>query len=258
MLSVTAAFSGSACHEVAPGPATPAADLVPGFCGRLPGRQAERFGMSAAVVPSQDLGETAGPVREGAAADLAARDRQLGDGHREAARTWRAHRFYDASPVRVALPASCIAAWRVAHGGPARVLPHGSAEPAGVPFGRSRAGLDDQPAVLRSAVAPVSPGTDRGISSRSQLHERASERDHRAGEPIVGQRGLARSRGRDELARMLLRLRLRAVYYLNELADSAAGDRGRRAAGSGLRTGAGPGPPRHPVPCNSLASAAGR
>jgi hypothetical protein len=31
----------------------------------------------------------------------------------------------------------------------------------------------------------------------------------------------------DELARMPLRLRLQAVYYLNELADSAAGDRGR-------------------------------
>jgi len=33
--------------------------------------------------------------------------------------------------------------------------------------------------------------------------------------------------GGDELGRMLLRLRLWAVYYLNELADSAAGDRGR-------------------------------
>lgn len=33
--------------------------------------------------------------------------------------------------------------------------------------------------------------------------------------------------GDDELARMLLRLRLPAVYYLNELGSSAAGDRGR-------------------------------
>ena len=32
--------------------------------------------------------------------------------------------------------------------------------------------------------------------------------------------------GGDELARMLLRLRLWAVYYLNELAGSVAGDRG--------------------------------
>jgi hypothetical protein len=36
-------------------------------------------------VLSQDLTEGARPVRDGAAADLAARDRKLGDGHREAA-----------------------------------------------------------------------------------------------------------------------------------------------------------------------------
>jgi len=33
--------------------------------------------------------------------------------------------------------------------------------------------------------------------------------------------------GGDELATMLLRLQLRTVYYLNELAGSVAGDRGR-------------------------------
>ena len=58
----------------------------PGLSGRLPGRQAERFGMGPAVVLGQDLGEAAWPVCDGAAADLAARGRQLGDGHREPAR----------------------------------------------------------------------------------------------------------------------------------------------------------------------------
>jgi len=43
--------------------------------------------MDPAVVVRQDLGEAAGQLGDGAAADLAARDRQLGDSHREAART---------------------------------------------------------------------------------------------------------------------------------------------------------------------------
>ena len=41
--------------------------------------------MDPAVVLSQGLADGAGPVRDRAAADLAARDQQLGDGHREAA-----------------------------------------------------------------------------------------------------------------------------------------------------------------------------
>ena len=41
--------------------------------------------MGSAVVLGQDLGEVAGPVRDGAVADLAAGDRKLGDGHGEAA-----------------------------------------------------------------------------------------------------------------------------------------------------------------------------
>ena len=52
---------------------------------RLPGREAERFGMGTAVVLGQSLTEAAGPVRDGAVADLATGDRQLGNGHREAA-----------------------------------------------------------------------------------------------------------------------------------------------------------------------------
>jgi hypothetical protein len=60
-------------------------------CGGLLGRDAERFGMGPAVVPGQDLTEAAGPVRHGALADLATGDRQLGDGHREAAGRGLAH-----------------------------------------------------------------------------------------------------------------------------------------------------------------------
>ena len=41
--------------------------------------------MGPAVVVGQDLTEAAGPVRNGAVANLAAGDRQLGDGHRETA-----------------------------------------------------------------------------------------------------------------------------------------------------------------------------
>ena len=41
--------------------------------------------MGPAVVLGQDLSEGAGPVRDGAVADLAAGDRKLGNGHREAA-----------------------------------------------------------------------------------------------------------------------------------------------------------------------------
>ena len=52
---------------------------------RLPGCGVERFGMGPAVVLGQDLTEVAGPVRDGALADLAAGDRQLGNGHREVA-----------------------------------------------------------------------------------------------------------------------------------------------------------------------------
>jgi hypothetical protein len=52
---------------------------------RLLGREAERFWMGTAVVLGQNLTEAAGPVRDGAVADLATGYRQLGNGHREAA-----------------------------------------------------------------------------------------------------------------------------------------------------------------------------
>ena len=52
---------------------------------RLPGCEFEYFGMGPAVVLGQDLSEGAGPVAEGAVADLAAGDRKPGNGRREAA-----------------------------------------------------------------------------------------------------------------------------------------------------------------------------
>ena len=68
------------------------ADARGGICGevrglgdRLPGREAERFGVGPAVVLGQDVAEVSRPVRHGAVADLAVRDRKVGNGHGEAA-----------------------------------------------------------------------------------------------------------------------------------------------------------------------------
>jgi len=49
-----------------------------GSLRRLLGRYAERSGMGPAVVLGQDLAQAAGPTRDGAVADLATGDRQLG------------------------------------------------------------------------------------------------------------------------------------------------------------------------------------
>ena len=82
-------------------PVKPCGKFVPigqargGICGTAlrvsaagyPGREAGRLGMGPAVVLGQDLAEVPGPVGDGAVADLAARDRKLGNGHREAAGT---------------------------------------------------------------------------------------------------------------------------------------------------------------------------
>jgi hypothetical protein len=46
------------------------------------GGKAESFGMGPAVVLGQDLAEVTWPVRHGAPADLATRDRKLCNGHR--------------------------------------------------------------------------------------------------------------------------------------------------------------------------------
>jgi hypothetical protein len=67
-------------------PREPADDLI-SLDIVLPRGEAKRFGMGPAVVLGQDLAEAAGPVGDGTAADLAARDRKLGNGHGEAAGT---------------------------------------------------------------------------------------------------------------------------------------------------------------------------
>src|SRR5258708_12929392 len=74
-------------------------ERIGGAPGSLPGRDAERFGVSAGVVLGQHLTEVAGPVGDGAVADLTARDRELGNGHGEAAGPCIAHHLHDASPV---------------------------------------------------------------------------------------------------------------------------------------------------------------
>jgi hypothetical protein len=61
-------------------------------------------GMGPAVVLGQDLTEATGPVRHGALADLATGDRQLGNGHREAAGRDLLICLNDASPAGVILP----------------------------------------------------------------------------------------------------------------------------------------------------------
>jgi hypothetical protein len=66
----------------------------------LLGGGAERFGVGPAVMLRQHLANVAGPVGEGAVTELAAGDRQMGDGHREAARTWHAHRLPSCQPCQ--------------------------------------------------------------------------------------------------------------------------------------------------------------
>jgi hypothetical protein len=71
----------------APGPTAVSRPSSDRAAGRLLGRDTERFGVNPAVVLGQDRAEAAGPVGNGTVADLAARDRKLGSGHREAAGT---------------------------------------------------------------------------------------------------------------------------------------------------------------------------
>ena len=53
--------------------------------GVLAGRDAKRLGMGLPVVLGQDLAKAAGSVGNRAVADLAARDRKIGNGDGEAA-----------------------------------------------------------------------------------------------------------------------------------------------------------------------------
>jgi hypothetical protein len=73
--------------------------------------------MGPAVVLGENLAGLPRPVGDGAAADLAARDRKLRHSHGEAAGTRLAHHIHDASTIRVTLTPGLssrpLAAWRV-------------------------------------------------------------------------------------------------------------------------------------------------
>lgn len=71
---------------------------------RLPGREAERFGMGPAIVLGQGVAGLPRPVSDGAVADLAACNRKMRHGYREAARTCSAHRLNHASPSDLTVP----------------------------------------------------------------------------------------------------------------------------------------------------------
>ena len=73
------------CAETYPGAVWPGTAGWRGGMRTLLGGKAERFGMGPAVVLGQCLAERTGPVGHGAPADLAAGDRQPGDGDRETA-----------------------------------------------------------------------------------------------------------------------------------------------------------------------------
>jgi hypothetical protein len=146
--------------------------LVPGLRGRLPGRQAERFGMDPAVVLGQDLAEAARPVRDGAAADLAARDRKTGNGYGETAGTGLAHRFHDASPARLTVRPP--RAGRAADSGPVDGAGPGSYRPTP----RRRLSFVERPGrpwlparrPMRRCRASQLRRRSREISSPSQRH----------------------------------------------------------------------------------------
>ena len=76
-------------------------------CGPLPGGEAKRFRMGAAVVLGQNVAEAARPVGHGLAADLAACHRKMGHGHREAARTRLAHLRCNANAPGIFPGATC-------------------------------------------------------------------------------------------------------------------------------------------------------
>ena len=82
-----------------------------GLCDWLPGWEAKRCGVGSAVVLSEHHAEAAWPVRNGGA-DLTGRGRKTGNGHREAAGTWAAHRRPGATVPdwRCAVPYALLAA----------------------------------------------------------------------------------------------------------------------------------------------------
>ena len=62
-----------------------ASAITAGLRSRLAGCDVKRLGMGPAVMLGQDLTEVARTVGDGTVADLAAGNRKLGNGHREAA-----------------------------------------------------------------------------------------------------------------------------------------------------------------------------
>jgi hypothetical protein len=95
--SVTAGVlrPGSAASPSRAGrPVAAAADSAESLRDLLPGREAGRLGTGPAAVPGQGLAEVAGPAGDGAVADPAARDREMGNGHGEAAGTWINHQIW--------------------------------------------------------------------------------------------------------------------------------------------------------------------
>ena len=80
------------------------ADSAESLRDRLPGRDAERFGMGSAVVPSQDVAALAGPAGDGAAAGLAVRDRKMGNSQGKRRELELLIRSPDPGPVAVTLP----------------------------------------------------------------------------------------------------------------------------------------------------------
>jgi hypothetical protein len=98
--AATGCPTGTTSSATTPGRlAATSAVLRGGPRGQLPRRQAKRIGMGPAVVLRQDLAETARPVRDGAAADLAARGPKMGNGHRERRESDLLIGPHNASPV---------------------------------------------------------------------------------------------------------------------------------------------------------------
>ena len=78
------------CGKIVPSRQTPAAASADSAGVSATGYREgspRRFGIGPAVVPGQDLADLPGPVRDGAVADLAARDRKMRNDHSEAAGT---------------------------------------------------------------------------------------------------------------------------------------------------------------------------
>ena len=166
--SVTGALSYPARGKVTLGRRRPRRnqwDQCGVFANGYPGRQAERFGTGLAVVLGGDLAEADGPACGGATADLAARDRKTGDGHREAAGAGLAGRPEAACcsrRLRRALTFRCGGGhWQhrpaVGGAGVGPAGPEGSSVPGAPPSPRPSSSQGRLPAVIQA-------GSEEGVS----------------------------------------------------------------------------------------------